>query len=59
MYYGYERVWAGITWGRCEEGSTLVGDLTWTTKLVWSAVAIAAIVLLLVIVLYVTPMVKP
>ena len=59
MYYGYERLWAGITWGRCEDGSPLAGDVTWTTKLAWTATAIAAIVLLLVTVLYVTPMVKP
>ena len=21
MYYGYERWWAGVAWGRCEEGN--------------------------------------
>ena len=59
MYYGYERMWTGITWGRCEEGSPLAGDVARTTKLVWTVAAITAIVLILVIVLYVTPMVKP
>ena len=59
MYYGYERLWAGITWGSCEEGSPLAGDPAWTTTLAWAAAIIATIVLLLVIVLYVTPMVKP
>ena len=59
MYYGYERVWAGIAWGRCGEGSPLAGGVAWTAKLAWTVAAIVAIVLLLVIVLYVTPMVKP
>ena len=59
MYYGYERIWAGIIWGQCEEGSELAGDVAWTTKLAWTAAAIGVIVLLLVIVLCVTPMVKP
>ena len=59
MYYGYERLWAGIDWGRCEEGSPLAGDVSWTTKLAWTAAVIVAIVLILVMVLYVTPMVKP
>ena len=58
MYYGYERLWAGIGWGRCVEGSPAPGDVAWTTTLAWTAAAVAAILLLLVIVLYVTPLVK-
>lgn len=32
MYYGYERVWAGIAWGKCEQGSPLAGEAGWTKK---------------------------
>jgi len=59
MYYGYERVWTGVAWGQCEEGSPQAGDVPWTTTLAWTAVTIAAIVGILLIVLYVTLMVKP
>ena len=59
MYYGYERLWSAITWGRCEEGSPQAGDVTWVTKLVWTAAVLTAIALILVLVLYVTPAVKP
>ena len=59
MYYGYERVWSGVAWGRCEAESPLAGNIAWTAKLAWTVAAIAAIVLLLAVVLYVTPMVKP
>jgi len=59
MYYGYERVWSDIAWGRCEAGSPLAGDVAWTTKAAWTAGVVAAIVLILVLVLCVTPMVKP
>ena len=59
MYYGYERLWVGVAWGRCEEGSLLAGDIPWTTRLAWSTAIIAAIMVLLVIVLYVAPLVKP
>jgi len=59
MYYGYERLWAGVTWGRCEEGSPLASDIPWTTKFAWTTAIIAAIMMLLVIVLYVAPLVKP
>jgi len=59
MYYGYERVWAGVAWGKCEAESPLAGDIAWPAKLAWTAVAVAAIVLILAIVLYVAPLVKP
>lgn len=59
MYYGYERLWAGVAWGRCEAETPLTDDVAWTVKLAWTVAAIAAIVLLLAIVLYVTPLVKP
>jgi len=59
MYYGYERVWAGVAWGRCEAEGPLAGDIAWPARLAWTAVAIAVIVLILAIVLYVTPLVKP
>ncbi len=59
MYYGYERAWDRVAWGRCETSNPLAGNVTWTAKLAWTAAAIATLVLLIVIVLYVTPMVKP
>ena len=59
MYYGYERLWAGVSWGRCEEGSPMAGEIAWTTRLAWTAAAVAVIVLLLLAVLYVTPTVTP
>ena len=32
MYYGYERMWTGIIWGKCEAGNPLAGDADNTTK---------------------------
>lgn len=59
MYYGYERLWSGIAWGRYGENSPATNNLSWATKLVWTVAGIAVVVLLLVIVLYCTPKVKP
>jgi len=59
MYYGYERVWAGVDWGRCEVESPPAGNAAWATKIAWTAAGIAAIVLLLALVLYVIALVKP
>ncbi len=59
MYYGYERVWARVAWGKCEADSLLAGDIAKPAKLVWTAAIITAIVLILALVLYVTATVKP
>ena len=59
MYYGYERVWARIAWGRCEADSPLAGDVAWPVKLAWTAATITTIALLLALILYVAVTVKP
>jgi len=58
MYYGYERVWARIAWGRCQADSLLAGDVAWPAKLAWTVATITAIVLLLTLILCVTAAVK-
>ena len=57
MYYGYERVWSGISWGRCDGGSG-AGQLTWRARLVWTIAGIGAVLLILLVVLYLTPKAK-
>jgi hypothetical protein len=59
MYYGYERAWGAIAWGKCEPGSSLAGPVSWRARVAWTMLAVAAVVLILLIVLYVTPLVKP
>lgn len=59
MYYGYERLWAAIGWGKSAPGGSSPAYIPWTAKLVWTLAVLLAIVLMLVTVLYVTPMVKP
>ena len=59
MYYGYERVWDAIAWGKCEPGSSVPGPVSWRASVVWTVLGVAAVVLILVLVLYVTPLVKP
>ncbi len=59
MYYGYERIWDGIAWGKCQEKNPLAGNVTCAARIVWTAATIAAIVLFLAIVLYIAALVKP
>jgi len=59
MYYGYERFWNAIAWGKCEPGSSLAGAVSWQARVTWTMLTVAAIVLILLLVLYITPLVKP
>jgi uncharacterized membrane protein len=57
MYYAYERIWAGVAWGKSgEEGEP---PLPWRLRLVWGAGLVLALAVVLFLVLYVTPLVKP
>ncbi len=59
MYYGYERLWDAIAWGKCEPSTSLAGPMSWRAMATWSLLAVVAVVLILVLVLYVTTLVKP
>ena len=54
MYYFYERIWAGIKWGRGETVKLLDAK----KKAIWSAVVILTVALIFFLILYVTPLVK-
>ena len=57
MYYAYERIWNRIAWGKSgEEGES---PLPRRLKLVWGAALVLAIAVVLFLLLYVTPLVKP
>jgi len=59
MYYGYERLWDAVAWGRCEAESALASPASWRVTVTWAIVAVIAIVLVLALVLFLTPVVKP
>lgn len=59
MYYGYERVWTGIDWGKCDERQMQARDIDWTTRLLWTIGVVVALGLIFLLVLCVTPKVKP
>ena len=43
MYYGYERAWDVIAWGKCEPGSSLAGPVSWRARVTWTMLAAAAV----------------
>jgi len=54
MYYGYERIWASISWGRDEP----VRPMSRRARAVWTIGSIAAIVLVFYLIIFVSPKIK-
>jgi hypothetical protein len=59
MYYGYERLWDSVGWGRREPGGSQPRLLSWRASFAWGVLTLAAVILITVLVLCVTPVVKP
>ena len=59
MYYGYERVWDKVAWGRSQPGKPNKPLSSWRARLAWVAITLLALVLIFVLVLYVAPLLKP
>jgi hypothetical protein len=53
MYYGYERLWSGIRWGRLDDGP--IEPLTRRAKLLWAAGTAVVVAALLLATLYAVP----
>ena len=59
MYYGYERVWDSVAWGRSEPGGPNNPPLSRRARLAWAAIILLALVLIFALILYVAPLLKP
>jgi hypothetical protein len=54
MYYGYERIWASISWGRDKP----VRPMAKRDRMLWTAATLAAILLVFYLIIFVSPKIK-
>jgi hypothetical protein len=55
MYYFYERIWAAVAWGRREPPR----PMSRRARIVWTAATLASLAVILYLIIYVTPRIKP
>ena len=58
MYYLYERIWAGVAWGKYDLRTGTFQPMTVRQKITWMACTILAVVLIFVLIVYVGPLAK-
>jgi len=59
MYYGYERAWNAVGWGKVGPGESPETTLSPRAQLAWGLATLAALILIGVLIFYITPLIKP
>ena len=54
MYYGYERIWASISWGRDQP----VRPMAERDRILWTTATLAGILLVFYLIIFVSPKIK-
>ena len=57
MYYGYERIWATIQWGRIDNNTNLL-PLSFRDKVLWASATLLSVSFLFFLLIYVSPIIK-
>lgn len=58
MYYLYERVWAGVSWGKYDIRTCTFRPMSLRDKICWTLGTVIAIVLIFLLIVYIGPLVK-
>ncbi|CAA6692148.1 MULTISPECIES: DUF2061 domain-containing protein [unclassified Lentimonas] len=58
MYYGYERLWAKVSWGKFDESCGQLPPLALKQKINWSVMTFACVAIVFWLLFSVTPQIK-